>query len=77
MVASFAEAWIEIYFFLRLQNRPLVASFAEAWIEIFVELGTLVATFVASFAEAWIEIRNKAVNSVENMSLPSRKRGLK
>ena len=33
-VASFAEAWIEIYFKMLAQKYVTVASFAEAWIEI-------------------------------------------
>ena len=33
-VASFAEAWIEIFIFSSLSNVTPVASFAEAWIEI-------------------------------------------
>ena len=33
-VASFAEAWIEIFFRLRTGKSWQVASFAEAWIEI-------------------------------------------
>ena len=35
-VASFAEAWIEIYSKRDCRYRPTVASFAEAWIEIFL-----------------------------------------
>ena len=55
-VASFAEAWIEIYCEdedLRTRN---VASFAEAWIEIMIEMLEHNIKNVASFAEAWIEI---------------------
>ena len=33
-VASFAEAWIEIYNLIKSVNFNIVASFAEAWIEI-------------------------------------------
>ena len=33
-VASFAEAWIEIYLTITLFEVSRVASFAEAWIEI-------------------------------------------
>ena len=34
LVASFAEAWIEIKYAARFTQSVLVASFAEAWIEI-------------------------------------------
>ena len=34
MVASFAEAWIEIKIILLRTWKIIVASFAEAWIEI-------------------------------------------
>ena len=33
-VASFTEAWIEIFPVLRYNTKLFVASFAEAWIEI-------------------------------------------
>ena len=35
IVASFAEAWIEIFNILYNFTQIIVASFAEAWIEIF------------------------------------------
>ena len=34
LVASFAEAWIEMIFFNSIVFSGTVASFAEAWIEI-------------------------------------------
>ena len=34
VVASFSEAWIEIYTVDDLTNNDPVASFSEAWIEI-------------------------------------------
>ena len=62
-VASFAEAWIEIY--IRYNYRAcrfIVASFAEAWIEIdFATLQRQIDS-VASFAEAWIEIVQRLHN---------------
>ena len=36
-VASFAEAWIEIFFAAVVAVVLFVASFAEAWIEIFCD----------------------------------------
>ena len=36
IVASFAEAWIEILQIRRFWQMQRVASFAEAWIEIFL-----------------------------------------
>ena len=36
-VASFAEAWIEIFFAAVVAEVLFVASFAEAWIEIFCD----------------------------------------
>ena len=77
MVASFAEAWIEM---LWRQNRrkPLqVASFAEAWIEIVFMAHNIYSISVASFAEAWIEIKSPWKHPQLTMSPPSRRRGLK
>ncbi len=57
VVASFAEAWIEINLSkIFARSHHLVASFAEAWIEINGNYTNTVKVFVASFAEAWIEI---------------------
>ena len=60
MVASFAEAWIEIPGQSREETERGVASFAEAWIEIFFCLPPFAIHVVASFAEAWIEISKVA-----------------
>ena len=58
LVASLAEAWIEISR-LPARSRPSnVASLAEAWIEIATIPLTNTAMVVASLAEAWIEIRS-------------------
>ena len=54
-----------------------VASFAEAWIEIIRLTTVLTRLKVASFAEAWIEILIASSVSVEILSPPSRRRGLK
>ena len=56
LVASFAEAWIEMYRSLYVEPPLTVASFAEAWIEIGADYIQTEWIFVASFAEAWIEI---------------------
>ena len=57
MVASFAEAWIEILPGMpHILWRIAVASFAEAWIEIRLDDIRFTVKRVASFAEAWIEI---------------------
>ena len=56
VVASFAEAWIEIVAELLAYEDTFVASFAEAWIEIWVSHSWYLLIPVASFAEAWIEI---------------------
>ena len=57
LVASFAEAWIEMYSTtLNGFCSSNVASFAEAWIEICDISPALISLQVASFAEAWIEI---------------------
>ena len=56
MVASLAEAWIEISFNRRSFLCMFVASLAEAWIEICNHSFSCHNYFVASLAEAWIEI---------------------
>ena len=59
LVASLAEAWIEIWnVSCALRDRSGVASLAEAWIEITgpIDAETM-QTAVASLAEAWIEMR--------------------
>mgnify|MGYP003098956358 CR=1 FL=1 len=55
-VASFSEAWIEIFSFLIAYAAMFVASFSEAWIEIFFSGPRSSVVFVASFSEAWIEM---------------------
>ena len=57
-VASFAEAWIEIFCIAFMIFWYSVASFAEAWIEIIEPVAQDKGLRVASFAEAWIEIRS-------------------
>ena len=54
-----------------------VASFAEAWIEKQLQKGENIVMYVASFAEAWIEKSRYKVVEKNNMSPPSRRRGLK
>ena len=54
-----------------------VAPFAGAWIEIPTVSPVGTATFVAPFAGAWIEIPVGTATFPENVSLPSRERGLK
>ena len=56
IVASFAEAWIEITVTKQAESELFVASFAEAWIEIRRMERRSRSYYVASFAEAWIEI---------------------
>ena len=55
-VASFAEAWIEMWLCQFGRQCSSVASFAEAWIEISCLKICDRIRGVASFAEAWIEI---------------------
>ena len=56
LVASLAEAWIEMVIKeIRIDNDQ-VASLAEAWIEITLTTWQEVVEKVASLAEAWIEI---------------------
>ena len=79
-VASFAEAWIEIYSTtLNGFCSSNVASFAEAWIEIAKQPKIYIGIMsVASFAEAWIEICVRQVHTANaQRSPPSRRRGLK
>ena len=54
-----------------------VASFAEAWIEILSKPFKTDIQIVASFAEAWIEIQKMQRQTVNILSPPSRRRGLK
>ena len=76
-VASFSEAWIEIFIKRAKQECSQVASFSEAWIEItFLSLSMLRAS-VASFSEAWIEIPLLPSTSLVTWSPPSWRRGLK
>ena len=55
IVASLAEAWIEIILDRIDQISVVVASLAEAWIEIAPSPVPPKEEAVASFAEAWIE----------------------
>ena len=57
--------------------QPLVASFTEAWIEINPTYPVRKVSSVASFTEAWIEIYQNLQIQSENLSPPSRRRGLK
>ena len=78
LVASFAEAWIEIAPIRASRMFGSVASFAEAWIEILIFTLQTKDLVVASFAEAWIEIQTlKGRAKGKNKSPPSRRRGLK
>ena len=56
VVASLAEAWIEIFTTVRFSIVAYVASLAEAWIEIVLSFKINFSISVASLAEAWIEI---------------------
>ena len=76
-VASFAEAWIEIKWGIYGWCTRTVASFAEAWIEILSKPFKTDIQIVASFAEAWIEIQKMQRQTVNILSPPSRRRGLK
>ena len=77
-VASFAEAWIEIAKEISIVDAlKKVASFAEAWIEILSKPFKTDIQIVASFAEAWIEIQKMQRQTVNILSPPSRRRGLK
>ena len=78
VVASFAEAWIEILTKISVLLCPAqVASFAEAWIEIAKAVADEAKATVASFAEAWIEILAIVSFDFFFTSPPSRRRGLK
>ena len=76
-VASFAEAWIEIFSNRLASTGSKVASFAEAWIEISKKRYLIAFDAVASFAEAWIEILIPRLIRILLSSPPSRRRGLK
>ena len=60
-VASFSEAWIEIYEPYTGGIPSPVASFSEAWIEMLVTSLMAPRIAVASFSEAWIEIRRNTL----------------
>ena len=62
-VASFSEAWIEIFAIFYLKCPNSVASFSEAWIEIIFKTLWHFSFSVASFSEAWIEITNTLCKS--------------
>ena len=77
IVASLAEAWIEIDKCPHTSHLYLVASLAEAWIEIWIGCGDGIGSTVASLAEAWIEMCLYHKAGSGNLSPPSRRRGLK
>ena len=59
-------------------DKYYVAPFAGAWIEMSLRVTLRAASMVAPFAGAWIEISNEEVRRWrQDMSLPSRERGLK
>ena len=58
-------------------KNDIVASFAEAWIEKLLSCILIFLELVASFAEAWIENYQNLQIQSENLSPPSRRRGLK
>ena len=56
VVASLADAWIEIHICFNLLIVIIVASLADAWIEIGRRRNLRRDRTVASLADAWIEI---------------------
>ena len=71
LVASLAEAWIEIWnVSCALRDRSGVASLAEAWIEMRISLQDARRSVVAFLAEAWIEILVKSRQTIAYMSPP-------
>ena len=50
IVALFAGAWIEIYYYISMADCIFVAPFAGAWIEIFSFLQTFINSIVTPFA---------------------------
>ena len=77
LVAPFAGAWIEISVYRLFNTLTTVAPFAGAWIEITQWWRNYDDRIVAPFAGAWIEIQKSSNSRLENMSHPSRVRGLK
>ena len=77
VVASHAEAWIEILERETEKSLREVASHAEAWIEIYRFLRIHLYGKVASHAEAWIEIGPQNRSQISAQSPPTRRRGLK
>ena len=77
IVASLAEAWIEINSLSPMPRIWTVASLAEAWIEIYYNPDNEESAIVASLAEAWIEMSYAVSKGTGITSLPLRKRGLK
>ena len=76
IVASFAEAWIEIFFAGAPLSLVLSPPSRRRGLKSFT--GTLRMIYhVASFAEAWIEILNCRHAATIRLSPPSRRRGLK
>ena len=76
-VASFAEAWIEIFLYMISVGTLGVASFAEAWIEI--DRKRLCCHFlrVAPSRRRGLKYRRSEGNISMYRSPPSRRRGLK
>ena len=76
-VAPLAGAWIEILAGRRRLHQSPVAPLAGAWIEIEMVDDFDVDIEVAPLAGAWIEIFPHRQPFFQQMSLPSRERGLK
>ncbi|GAC43574.1 permease component II [Paenibacillus popilliae ATCC 14706] len=56
LVASYADAWIEIDTSILARQIGVVASYADAWIEMLQITLRWRGPPVASYADAWIEI---------------------
>ena len=76
-VASFAEAWIEIYLIYGCSHGSWSPPSRRRGLKYSVTPEKLL-TVVASFAEAWIEmVIHNIHNNIHSTSPPSRRRGLK
>jgi len=77
VVAPFTGAWIETLSAAVRCGQTVVAPFTGAWIETLDTFGAASASSVAPFTGAWIETQGGSVFAGNEMSRPSRARGLK
>ena len=77
IVAPYTGAWIEIDDIMKRSIRPVVAPYTGAWIEITTLWAFQTLHHVAPYTGAWIEIQLTKRLVIQEVSHPTRVRGLK